>query len=204
MERAIIIARCSTNDRRQDVTRQTFDLQNKYKNIYDVVKVKEYYKSGEKNDEEINEVLQYALENNIQHILFSEISRIARRVIETLTFIENCTKKKVNVIIDSYNMHSLNADKTENLITKTMLQIGASFSEMELRQTKQRLNSGRVKYIAAGGRLGRKPDSKLTQEDFLIKHKDIVKHLKQGQSVRAIMKLTLKSSGTITKVKRTI
>lgn len=202
MEKAIIIARCSTNDKRQDVTRQTFDLQNKYKNTYDIIKVMEYYKSGEKNDIEINEVLLYAIDNNIEHILFSEISRIARRVIETLTFIENCTKKKVNVIIDNYNMHSLNADKTENLITKTMLQIGAAFSEMELRQTKQRLNSGRAKYIAAGGRLGRKPNSKLTKEDFLQKHKDIIKHLKDGQSVRAIMKLTLKSSGTIQKVKQ--
>ena len=202
MERAIIIARCSTNDKRQDVTRQTFDLQNKYGNTYNIIKVLEYYKSGEKNDMEINEVLQYALDNNIQHILFSEISRIARRVIETLIFIENCTKMKVNVIIDNYNMHSLNADKTENMMTKTMLQIGAAFSEMELRQTKQRLNSGRAKYIAAGGRLGRKPDSKLTKEDFLQKHKDIIKYLKQGQSVRAIMKLTMKSSGTIQKVKQ--
>jgi len=202
MERAIIIARCSTNDKRQDVTRQTFDLQNKYGNTYNIIKVLEYYKSGEKNDMEINEVLQYALDNNIQHILFSEISRIARRVIETLIFIENCTKMKVNVIIDNYNMHSLNADKTENMMTKTMLQIGAAFSEMELRQTKQRLNSGRAKYIAAGGRLGRKPDSKLTKADFLHKHKDIVKYLKQGQSVRAIMKLTSKSSGTIQKVKQ--
>ena len=204
MERAIIIARCSTNDKRQDVTRQTFDLQNKYGNTYNIIKVLEYYKSGEKNDMEINEVLQYALDNNIQHILFSEISRIARRVIETLIFIENCTKMKVNVIIDNYNMHSLNADKTENMMTKTMLQIGAAFSEMELRQTKQRLNSGRAKYIAAGGRLGRKPDSKLTKADFLHKHKDIAKYLKQGQSVRAIMKLTSKSSGTIQKVKQLI
>ena len=202
MERAIIIARCSTNDKRQDVTRQTFDLQNKYGNTYNIIKVLEYYKSGEKNDMEINEVLQYALDNNIQHILFSEISRIARRVIETLIFIESCTKMKVNVIIDNYNMHSLNADKTENLITKTMLQIGASFSEMELRQTTQRLNSGRAKYIAAGGRLGRKPDSKLSEAAFLQKHKDIVKYLKQGQSVRDIMKLTMKSSGTIQKVKQ--
>ncbi len=204
MERAVIVARCSTNDKRQDVTRQTFDLQKKYEHTYDIVKILEYYKSGEKNDMEINDILMYASENNIQDILFSEISRIARRVIEILIFIETCTKKKINVIIDNYNMHSLNADKTENLMTKTMLQIGAAFAEMELRQTKHRLDSGRAKYIAAGGRLGRKPDSKLTKDEFLQKHKDIVKHIKQGQSIRIIMRLTNKSSGTVQKVKQLI
>ena len=201
MERAVIIARCSTNEKRQDVTRQTFDLQNKYATSYEIVKVLEYYRSGEKNDAEINDILTYASNNNIQHILFSEISRIARRVIETLVFIESCTKQKINVVIDNYNMQSLNKDKTENQMTKTMLQIGAAFSEMELRQTKHRLNSGRAKYIAAGGRLGRKPDTKLTNAEFLEKHKDIIKQLKQGQSIRIIMKLTSKSSGTIQKVK---
>lgn len=204
MERAVIIARCSTNDKRQDVTRQTYDLQNKYANTYEIVKVLEYYKSGVKNDTEIKDIFQYAINNNIQHILFSEISRIARRVIETLVFIESCSKNKINVIIDNYNMHTLNSDKTENMMTKTMLQIGAAFSEMELRHTKHRLDSGRAKYIAAGGRLGRKPDTKLTKEAFLQKHKEILKHLKQGQSVRTIMKLTSKSCGTIQKVKQSL
>lgn len=202
MERAVIIARCSTNDKRQDVTRQTYDLKNKYAYTYEIVKVLEYYKSGVKNDTEIKDILLYALTNNIQHILFSEISRIARRVIETLVFIESCTKSKINVIIDNYNMHTLNSDKTENMMTKTMLQIGAAFSEMEIRHTKHRLDSGRAKYIAAGGRLGRKPDTKLTKEAFLQKHKDILKLLKQAQSVRTIMKLTSKSCGTIQKVKQ--
>ncbi len=201
LERAVIIARCSTNDKRQDVTRQTFDLQNKYSKTHEIVKVLEYYKSGEKNDDEMNEILQFALQHSIQHILFSEISRIARRVIEILVFIETCSKSGINVIIDNYSMSSLNNDKSENMITKTMLQIGASFAEMELRQTKNRLDSGRAKYIAAGGRLGRNPNTKLTKADFLQKHKDIIKHLKQGQSVRIVMKLTNKSSGTIQKVK---
>jgi DNA invertase Pin-like site-specific DNA recombinase len=202
LERAVIIARCSTNDKRQDVTRQTFDLQNKYTNTYEIVKVLEYYKSGEKNDNEMKEILQFAIQHNIEHILFSEISRIARRVIEILIFIETCSKSGINVIIDNYNMSSLNKDKSENMMTKTMLQIGASFAELELRQTKYRLDSGRAKYIAAGGRLGRNPNTKLSNTDFLKKHKDVIKLLKQGQSIRIIMKLTSKSSGTIQKVKR--
>ena len=202
MEKAIIISRCSTNETRQDVTRQTADLTKKYSATYQIVKSFEYYKSGRKNDSELSEILAYALENGIQHVLFTEVSRIARRVIEILIFVENCTKGKINVIIDNYNMHSLNADKTENMMTKTMLQIGASFSEMELRHTQARLNSGRAKYIASGGILGRKLNSKQPKEKTLERHKDVVKYLKQGQSIRTIMKLTDKSSGTIQKIKQ--
>ncbi|MCX6331705.1 MAG: recombinase family protein [Bacteroidetes bacterium] len=204
MDRAIIVSRCSTNEKRQDVSRQSYDLQNKFSKVYEIVKKLEYYKSGEKNEKEIDEIIQYAINNNIQHILFSEISRIGRRVIETLVFIENCTKHRINVHIDNYNMNSLNDDKTENMMTKIMLQIGASFAEIELRQTHNRLNSGRAKYIANGGRLGRNPDTKLTKEQILEKHKDIIKYLNQGQSIRNIMKLTAKSSGTIQKVKQLI
>jgi DNA invertase Pin-like site-specific DNA recombinase len=202
MQKAMIISRCSTNETRQDVTRQTADLSRKYSPNYEIVKVIEYYKSGRKNDNELNEILIYAVDNGIQHILFTEVSRIARRVIEILIFVEKCTEHKINVIIDNYNMHSLNCDKAENPMTKTMLQIGASFSEMELRHTQNRLNSGRAKYIAEGGVLGRKPDSKQSTEKTLEKHRDIVKYLKQGQSVRNIMKLTEKSNGTVQKIKQ--
>ena len=204
MERAIIVSRCSSNEKRQDVSRQTYDLYNKCSKQYEIADKLEYYKSGEKNDKEMDEIITYAVNNNIQHILFSEISRIGRRVIETLVFIENCTKHRINVYIDNYNMNSLNEDKSENMMTKIMIQIGATFAEMELRQTHNRLKSGRDKYIANGGRLGRNPDTKLTKEQILEKHKDIIKYLNQGQSIRNIMKLTTKSSGTIQKVKQTM
>ena len=201
MENAMIISRCSTTDLKQDVTRQTNDLNNKFSSHYKIVKTIEYYKSGRKNDDELNEILTYAIDNGIEHILFTEVSRIARRVIEILVFVETCTKNKINVIIDNYNMHTLNVDKTENFMTKTMLQIGAAFSEVEIRSTFARLQSGRAKYIDAGGKIGRKPNSKLSKEKTLEKHKDIIKFLKQGQSVRTIMKLTDKSNGTVQKIK---
>ena len=37
MEKAIIISRCSTNESRQDVTRQTQELTGKYGNQYDII-----------------------------------------------------------------------------------------------------------------------------------------------------------------------
>lgn len=87
-------------------------------------------------------------------------------------------------------------------MTQTMLQIGASFASMELSLTKERLDSGRKKYIKDGGRLGRNIGTTESKESFLEKHKDVIKHLKQGQTVRNTMKLADASSGTVQKVKK--
>lgn len=202
MERAIIVSRCSTNEAKQDVTRQTQELTKKYANQYEIVQVIEYYQSGTKNEEKNKEILAYCIDNNIQHIITSEISRIARKVKEVNTFIYTAEEHKINVIIDNYNLHSLDKDKKINVITQMILNIGASFSAMELELTKTRMQSGLKKYVEGGGRIGRKEGSEETTEQFLAKHKDVVKQLKQGQSIRNTIKLTGKSNMTVQKVKK--
>lgn len=63
---------------------------------------------------------------------------------------------------------------------------------------------GRAKYIKDGGKLGRKEGSTKDDKKLLAEHSDIVKYLCQGQSVRTIIKLTGKASGTIQKIKKLI
>ena len=203
MEKAIIISRCSTNEIRQDVKRQSLDLQNKYSSRFDIVKTFEYYRSGTCNDAENTSFLEYAIKNNIDHILVTELSRISRSVIGFLQFKHACDNAKINIIIDDKNLNTLCSDKSIDLNTELVLTIGASFAKMELAQTKSRLASGRAKFIKENGyfALGRKKGSVKSDPDLLKEHSDIVKHLKQGQSVRNTMKLTSKSSGTVQKVK---
>lgn len=202
MENAIIISRCSSNENRQDVTRQSQDLTSKYSNRFDIIKTFEYYQSGTKNENENDKFLKFAIENNIQVILVTELSRISRTVIGFLNFKKICDEAKINIIIDDKNLNTLNQDKSVDLNTELILTIGASFAKMELIQTKLRLNSGRNKYIRDGGKLGRKEGSIKDQKKLKEEHADIIKFLKQGQSVRNTMKLTGKSSGTIQKIKK--
>jgi len=202
METAIIIARCSTNEKKQDVNRQVEELKEKYSNQFNIVEVYSYYESGTKNNKQNDEVLELVNNKGIQNIIVSEISRIARRVIKVLKFVEVCNTNKINIIIDNYNLHTLTKDKEVNEMVHMMLTMGASFAQMELNSTMKRMNSGRNKYIKDGGTLGRKEGSKETNSEFLSKHKDIMKQIKQGQSVRNIMKITGKSSGTIMKIKK--
>ncbi len=204
MENAIIIARCSTTETKQDVTRQTEELTAKYGNQFKIVKTFAYYQSGTKNDEMNKKMLEFAIDNKVENILVSEISRIGRKVVSVLQFIEKCSENKINVIIDNYNLNSLNKDKTVNTITQLILNISSSISAIELQETKRRLDSGRNKYIKAGGTLGRKVGSTKDDTRLINEHLDIVKFLRQGQSVRNIMKLTSKSSGTVQKIKKIV
>lgn len=204
METAIIIARCSTNETRQNVNRQTEELVAKFGNHYNILKTFAYYQSGTKNEDNNSEMLSFAISNGIQNIIVSEISRISRKVVNVLQFIEKCNTEKINVIIENYNLHTLNKDKTINTMVQMMLSIGASFSQAELVQTKIRLNSGREKFIRDGGKLGRKEGSTKDNNQLLKEHSDIVKYLKQGQSVRNTMKLTGKSNGTVQKVRKLV
>tara|TARA_R110002050_G_scaffold262801_1_gene403080 strand:+ start:430 stop:1056 length:627 start_codon:yes stop_codon:yes gene_type:complete len=203
-EKAIIVSRCSTNESKQDVTRQTKDLKAKYSAQYNITEEFEYYESGTKNENYNEEILKKCLFEKIENIIFSEVSRISRKMISSLQFIESCTGHKINIIIEAQGLHTLNSDKSENEITKLLLGLLTSFAEMELKQTQKRLNSGRDKYISEGGKLGRNSGSEESKEEFLNKHKDIQKLLKQNFSIRKISKLTDKSTTTIQKVKKLI
>ncbi len=202
METAIIIGRCSTTEKKQDVQRQVQELQEKYDNQFKIVEVKAYYMSGTKNQKINDDILKLVKELNIQNVIVSEVSRVSRKVVDFLQFVEITNDLGVNIIIDNHGLSTLNQDKTVNIMTQTMLTIGASFASMELKQTMQRMNSGRKKYIKDGGKLGRNIGTTETPQQFINKHKDVVRHLKSGQSIRNTMVLTSKSSGTVQKIKK--
>lgn len=204
MEKAIIIARCSTNETKQDVSRQINDLIKNYSGQFEIVKQYNYYKSGTLNDDINDEILEFVINNEIKNIITSEISRISRKISSFALFLEKCNQNKINVIIDNYKLHTLLPNGDENNMVQTMLSIASTFAKMELNLIKERLNSGRDKYIGEGGKLGRKTGYRKSNDDLLEENKDIVKFIRQEQSIRNIMKLTGKSSGTVQKVKKAI
>ena len=202
MEKAIIISRCSTNETKQDVTRQSEQLKLTYGQQYEIVKEFTYYKSGTKNDEVNLEILDYAINHGVKHIIAIEISRISRKISSFALFLEKSNEHGINIIIDNFKLHTLLPNGEKNAMVQTMLSIASTFASMELSLIQERLNSGRAKYIRGGGKLGRKEGSLKDNNQLLKEHADIVKFLRQGQSVRNTMKLTGKASGTIQKVKR--
>lgn len=204
MQKAIIISRCSTNENRQDVTRQSQELLANYASQYEIVKEFTYYKSGTKNDEVNAEILAYAITHHVKHIIAIEISRISRKISSFALFLEKCNEHHINIIIDNFKLHTLLPSGEVNGMVQTMLSIASTFASLELSMIKERLNSGRDKYIRDGGKLGRKEGSAKDIKQLLTDHSDVVKYLRQGQSVRNTMKLCGKSNGTVQKVKKLI
>ena len=204
--KVVIYSRVSTSI--QDYTRQTEELLEFSNNMnYEVVSTFEEKISGGKTNEERPELMKminYIKSNKIDKVLCWELSRIGRNTIEVLKTIQLLNDNCISLYIKNHNIETLN-DKCEiNPMSQFLIQILTSVSEMEKTQIRQRIKSGYESYRKNGGKVGRKEGFKKDNETLLTEHKDVVKLLKQGYSVRKTMKLTDKSSGTIQKIKKII
>ena len=204
--KVVIYSRVSTSI--QDYTRQTEELlEFSNKMNYEVVSTFEEKISGGKTNEERPELMKminYIKSNKIDKVLCWELSRIGRTTIEVLKTIQLLNDNCISLYIKNHNIETLN-DKCEiNPMSQFLIQILTSVSEMEKTQIRQRIKSGYESFRKNGGKVGRKEGFKKDNETLLAEHKDVVKLLKQGYSVRKTMKLTDKSSGTIQKIKKII
>lgn len=204
--KVVIYSRVSTN--LQDYKRQTEELKEySSKKNYEVVNVFEEKISGGKTNEErpqLMKMINFVKTNKIDKVLCWELSRIGRNTIEVLRTIQLLNENCISLYIKNHNIETLN-DKCEvNPMSQFLIQILTSVSEMEKTQIRQRIKSGYESFRKNGGVVGRKIGFKKDNETLLSEHKDVVKLLKQGYSVRKTMKLTDKSSGTIQKIKKII
>jgi DNA invertase Pin-like site-specific DNA recombinase len=201
--RVIIFSRVSTSI--QDNQRQIDELRDySQKMNFDVIKIFEEKISGGKKNEErpiLLEMIQFVKENQIDKVLCWELSRLGRNTIEVLMTIELLNDNCISLFIKNYNIETLNEKCEINPLSQFMIQILTSVSQMERSQIRQRIKSGYDSFRKNGGKVGRKNGFTKDKETLLNQHKDVVKYLRQGQSVRNTMKLTGKSSGTVQKIK---
>lgn len=204
--RVVIYLRVSTKS--QDLNRQNkelIDYSNKMN--YEMVQIFEEVVSGAKKNEErvvLSNMVQFVKKNNIDKVLCWEMSRLGRNTLEVLKTIEILNENKISLFIKNFNLETLNENGEVNPLSNLMIQILTSIGEMERTQIRQRIKSGYDNYRSNGGKVGRKEGFRKTDEELLEQYKDVVKELNRGTSVRRVMKLTDRSSGTIMKVKRII
>jgi DNA invertase Pin-like site-specific DNA recombinase len=82
-----------------------------------------------------------------------------------------------------------------------MLALLAEMARSEVETLRERINSGLAEARRKGVKLGRPVGTVLPPVDLLQKHKDIVKLLKAGQSVRNTAKISEKGISTVQRVK---
>lgn len=202
---AVIYARVSSENDRQDTTRQITDLQT-YANRENIkiVKIFQEHISGVKKIEEravLQECLDYCCTGNVQILLLSEISRLGRSTLQVLRSLERLHEAKVSVFIQNLGIYSLQADGSVNPMASIIITLLAEFANIERGNITYRLNSGRKQYIANGGKLGRKVGYRITDDELREKYKNAIALLKKGYSVRAVSKLENISHTTVQKLK---
>lgn len=202
---AVIYARVSSENDRQDTTRQITDLESyaSRENIK-IEKIFQEHISGVKKIEEravLQECLDYCCNNQIQILLLSEISRLGRSTLQVLRSLERLHESKVSVFIQNLGIYSLQADGTVNPLASIIITVLAEFSNIERSNIQYRLNSGRKQYVANGGKLGRKVGYRKTDDEMKEQYKNAIALLKKGYSVRAVAKLEGLSHTTVQKLK---
>jgi len=204
--KVVIYSRVSTSG--QDFQRQTTEL-NEYalKMGYSVLGVFEEKISGGKKNEErpkLVEMIEYVKTNQVDKVLVWELSRLGRNTIQVLQTIELFNTHCISLFIKNFNIETLDQNCKPNLMSNFMIQILTSVSEMERSTIRQRMKSGYDNFRNTGGIVGRREGFRKDSSVLLSENKDVVKLLRQGLSVRKVMKLTDKSSGLVMKVKKVV
>ena len=202
---AVIYARVSSNNDRQDTSRQIKDLENyaKLQNI-EIVNVYEEHISGAKKIEErqiLGECLEYCKRESVNFLLLSELSRLGRSTLQVLRSLEMLHESKVSVYIQNLGIYTLQPNGEVNPIASIMVTVLAEMANIERSNIQYRLNSGRANYISNGGKLGRKTGSTKTEEKKKEEYKDTIALLKKGYSVRNIAKLQGIGISTVQRIK---
>ena len=202
---AVIYARVSSTNDRQSTDRQVSDL-NGYasKNDINVVKTFEEHISGAKRNEErpiLCECLDYCIKNKVDILLISELSRLGRNVDEVLANVKRCKDNNLNIYFQKENLSIFQADGTKNPFLNIFISVLGTCAGMGRENIKFRLNSGRAKYIADGGKLGRKEGYRKPKEQKEVEYKEVIKELKKGTSVRRAAKLCDVSVSTVQRIK---
>jgi len=203
---AVIYARVSSVNDRQDTTRQIEDLK-RYANSQDieVVNIFQEHISGAKKNEErqvLTDCIQYCISNSVNYLLLSELSRLGRSTLQVLRSLDILHEAKVSVYIQNIGLYTLQANGDINPIASIIVTILAEMANIERSGIVYRLNSGRANYISRGGKLGRKVGSVKTEDKMKNEYKEVIALLKKGYSIRNIAKLQHVGVSTVQRVKK--
>lgn len=204
--KAVIYARVSSTTDRQNTYRQVLDL-TAYATAmgYKVCAIHQEHVSGAKKNQErqgLMECMEYCKKNSIDILLVSELSRLGRNAFEILEVIKTFVDARINLYLQKEQFTLLDKEGNPSLFAPVMLATLATCAELERENIQFRLNSGRKRYIEAGGKLGRPEGTGMTKEETAVKYKQLIKELKAGISIRKAAKLCDVSESTAKRIKK--
>ena len=202
---AVIYARVSSVGDRQSTTRQVEDLKRYISfNDMELINIYEEKMSGAKENRPIlTECIEFCIENHVNTLCVSEISRLGRSVKIVVNTIDQLTKAGVNIYIQNIQLSTLDSEGQPNAIAKMITAVLSSFAEIERDGIVYRLQSGRrVAIEQRNVKLGRKVGSIKSRERKQEEYAKVIRSLKQGKSIRDTAAICGVSVSTVQRVKR--
>ena len=191
-----------------DFQRQISDLQKVADRLnYEVVSVITEKISGVKNNDErlgVQQLLQEARQGRFQKILCTEVSRLGRSTIQTLSLLEELHQMGISVYLQDLNSETLNENGEIGFQTEIMLHMLSLFAKNERRNLIDRIKSGMLQAQKNNVHCGRPKNSKEKNNEFLSKYPKVIDGLTRGFSIRECVKLYDVSLGTVAKIKKMI
>ena len=198
-----ILIRVSTD--RQETVRQLTELQNLAdQKGWQVVEVCEETITGSADVGDrlgLRRVEGLAQEGRIRKVLVHEVSRLSRRPSVAHSFVEMLEGHGVSLYWHAQNIETLLPSGKRNPASAIMLAVLAEMARAETDTLRERIKSGLAQARKDGRILGRKPGSTSTPAQLLSKHKDIVRLLKEGHSIRHAAKISAKGISTVQRIK---
>ena len=198
-----ILVRVSTQ--KQDSDRQVNELEACAAKLgYQVVEVCRESISGGADQEVrdgLNRVEELARSGQIKKVLVHEVSRLARKNSVAHQFIEVLEELGVSLYWHQQGIETLLPNGKRNPAAAIMFALLAEMARAERETLSERIKSGLEEAKRKGRTLGRPKGSIVNMKDFLTKHADIVRKLREGHSVRNIAKITGKGASTVQRVK---
>jgi len=198
-----ILVRVSTE--KQETDRQITELQ-AYADQkgYEVVEVLKETVSGRADEADRHGLIQaeeLAATGKIKKVLVHEISRLSRKNSITHRFIESLESYGVSLYWHSQGIETLLSNGKRNPAAGIMVALLSEIARAEVETLRERIMSGLAEARKKGVKLGRPAGTKNSAVELLKKHQDIVRNLKNGQSVRNTGKITGKGFSTVQRVK---
>jgi DNA invertase Pin-like site-specific DNA recombinase len=141
-----------------------------------------------------------AAAGRVKKVLVHEISRLSRRPSIAHTFVEMLEGHGVSLYWHAQHIETLLASGKRNPAAAIMLAVLAEMARAETDTLRERIMSGLAEARRKGVRLGR-PEGKESPAELLERHRDIVRLLTAGQSIRHTAKITGKGGSTVQRVK---
>lgn len=158
-------ARCSTDETKQDIQRQTREL--KALGATDNTIYFEYESGTRKDRIEFNKMLNASNERDT--IVTTEVSRLSRSTQHLCEIIEKIKDKKLKLVIG--NTMTIDCTKGElDPMTNAFLQMSGVFAELERNMISQRVKSGMANAKAKGKHIGRPKTTNNDIPTVFLKH----------------------------------